>query len=89
MQNLQILNFGHLKMGIANRAEFMEGTAIKRDLQAAAKVNWTPLSYTSPCSHGFNGTARGRAGKFLFCYSLQHRLSARLPYSQPGRPPKR
>ena len=43
MQNLQILNFGHLKMGIANRAEFMEGTAIKRDLQAAAKVNWTPL----------------------------------------------
>jgi len=48
MQNLQILNFGHLKMGIANRAEFMEGTAIKRDLQAAAKVNWTPLSYTSP-----------------------------------------
>ena len=48
MQNLQILNFGHLKMGIANRAEIMEGTAIKRDLRAAAKVNWTPLSYTSP-----------------------------------------
>ena len=48
MQNLQILNFGHLKMGIANRAQFMEGTAIKRDLQAAAKVNWTPLRVTRP-----------------------------------------